>query len=180
MCRQPSLTPTLVKTEKQKIIYRYPPRALVPYLLREWLIYRPAQMYIARALGLGCADESLKYEVFPGAQGTLDSDDLSNALQTSTLKHVGYKIGLMNWREIQAHFSRRFLSSSPSEPDSDEDDHWEQRGHSVTTGYARYARSADRPIGADDLKMLKHMGVSVRWQELCCKRIPPNPLQSTR
>lgn len=113
----------------------------------------------------------LRYNVFAGLYRTMESDRLSDALRASTLKHLGYEMGLMYWREIQSHFSRCFTDH----PDADEGEdveeeqepaHYAQRGHSMTTGYKHYGCADDSPIGVPWAIMLAQLQASCFWQDL--------------
>lgn len=120
-------------------------------------------MFIARALGLETLAKSLRYSVFPGMNGSLESADLSDALRASTFKHLGYEMGLMYWREIQTHFSRRFMDGG--EDDTSEPAHYTQRGHSMETGYKFYGRAHDAPIGTPYQTILAQLRSSRIWQD---------------
>lgn len=152
------------QTIHSKAIFRYPPRALVPYLLREWLVYRPAQVYIARALRLHDVARALRYEAFPGLYRRLDSADLSDALRASTFKYLGYEVGLRYWRDIQVHFTQRFAEYE--EGGESTQAIYAQRGHSREAGYRHYATPTDAPAGVPYGVMKAQLGASRFWQDL--------------
>lgn len=109
----------------------------------------------------------------------MESDGLSNALRASTLKHFGYEMGLMYWREIQSHFSGRFTDHPDADEGEDAEEeqepaHYAQRGHSMTTGYKHYGLADDSPIGVPWATMLAQLRVSRFWQDLTGGRHLPD------
>jgi len=142
-------------------------------------VYRPAQEIIARALSMCSLAKPLRYNVFAGLYRAMDSDGLSDALRASTLKHLGYEMGLMYWREIQSHFSRRFTDHPDAEEGEDAEEeqepaHYAQRGHSMTTGYKHYGRADDSPIGVPWTIMLSQLRASRFWQDLTGTSLLPD------
>lgn len=161
------------QTERQKVMYRFPPDTLAPYLLREWLMYRPLQVYIARMMGDEDMAHRLRYFLFPGLYKPLDPGNLTDMLREATMNHLGYEIGLRDWREIELAFVRAFYDGiqntfvAPA--------HYAQRGHTVRVGYEYYGHSNEAPNGVPYQVISSHLESSEFWQDLTSKSLHPVP-----
>ena len=154
------------QTEKHKVMYRFPPDDLAPYLLREWLLYRPLQVYIARFLDKPDTAHRLRYLLVPGLYRPLESGDITDMLRASTMKHLGCEVGLRDWREIESSFMRRFCDrvGATFVPPA----HYQQRGHSLRTGVEYYGRTLDSPRVPEQM-IQSHLDTSRFWQDLTSK-----------
>ena len=145
-------------------MYRFPPTDLAPYLLREWLVYRPVQVHIARMLGLEEAAQRLRYLLFPGLYNALGSADLTDMLRAATRAHLGYEVGLHDWRDFQTAFVQNFYDRvhsvfvAPS--------HYAQRGHTSRIGNEYYGAVQDSPTGVPHQVIKSHLESSEFWQDL--------------
>jgi hypothetical protein len=172
-----------LQTEKQKVMYRFPPDDLAPYLLREWLIYRPLQVLIARATDRDELAHRLRYLVFPGLIDPLESADVSNMLRAATMAHVGYEIGLHDWRAIESALVQHFCDRADNTYTVPA--HYSQRGHGINIGRNYYGQVPDSPSGALYQVMDLHFDCSRFWQDLtseyscsCAVRLSPLPQTS--
>lgn len=162
--------PSGSQTQRHKVIYRFPPKDLVPFLLREWLIYRPAQVKLAAMLGMEDATHRLKYLAFPGLYKPMESQDLSDMLRTAMRDHIGYEIGLRDWRQIQATFVEAFYDEvfdtfvQPA--------HYDQRGQSFRTGLEYYGVTVEKAFGVPHQKIVAHLNSSEFWQDLTSESPP--------
>jgi len=163
------------QTEELKVMFRFPPNALVPYLLREWLLYRPLRVLIARVLGMDELAHRLRYLVFPGFYKPLESQDFSDMLRASTMNHLGYEIGLHDWRQIESNFVQTFCEGAVQE--SAEPAHFAQRGQTAKTGLRHYNRTRNYPNGVAIQVIQAHLQSSQFWQDLTGKS--PRPVPST-
>ena len=145
-------------------MYRFPPMDLTPYLLREWLVYRPVQIHVARMLGLRDAAHRLRYLLFPGLYSGLSSADLTDMLRAATRAHLGYEVGLHDWRDFETAFVQNFYDRvrdvfvAPS--------HYAQRGHTVRVGNEYYGAVQDSPTGVPHQVIKSHLESSEFWQDL--------------
>lgn len=138
---------TDLQTEKYKVMYRFPPDNLVPFLLREWLVYRPLQVYIARSLQMQDLADRLHYLVFPSLYKSLDTSAISNMLESVTMRHLEHKIGLRNWRSIEATFTRGFCDHRET---FQVPAHYSQRGHTYEVGINNYRLIRKDPAGVPE------------------------------
>lgn len=148
-------------------MYRFPPEDLAPYLLREWLVYRPLQVRIAQMLGMEETVDRLRNLLFPGLYKPLKTEHLSDMLRASTMKYLGYEIGLRNWRDIELTFVQNFYDRvhdtfvAPS--------HYAQRGHTLRTGVEFYGEVPDFPNGVPYQVIRSQLESSEFWQDLTSK-----------
>ena len=159
------------QTEQQKVIYRFPPHDLVPFLVREWVLYRPLQVLIARMLDQEDMAHRLRYLVFPGLHKPLETADLSDMLRASTMDHVGYEIGLRDWRQIESNFVLALLKRRTQA--SVEPAGFDQSGHTAHIANTYYRRQPEDPNGVNPTMIAEDLDSSEVWQRLTGK--PPAP-----
>jgi len=155
---------TDAQTEQLKVMFRFPPDALVPYLLREWAFYRPLRVFMAQMLEMGEVADRMRYLLFPGLYKPLESGDFSDMLRKSTMTHLGYEIGLHDWRQIESNFVQTFWEGAIQ--GSLEPAHFGQRGQSVKTGVRHYNRTREYPNGVALQVIKDHLESSEFWQDL--------------
>lgn len=173
-CQRTAADVRCSQTERHKVMYRFPPHDLAPYLLREWLVYRPVQVQFARMLGMESAAHRLRYLLFPGLYSSLSSADLTDMLRASTRVHLGYEIGLHDWRDVETAFVQNFYDRvqgmfvAPA--------HYAQRGHSLRIGNEYYGTALDSPAGVPHQVIRSHLEASEFWQDLTSERPVSPPL----
>jgi len=151
-------------------MYRFPPDDLAPYLLREWLVYRPLQVYIARMLGMEDSAHRLRYLLFPGLYRPTESADFTDMLRMSTMNHLSCEIGLQDWRDIELTFVQQFydhLHQTFMVPA-----HYAQRGHSLRVGVGFYGQVPNIPNGVPYQVIKSQLESSEFWQDLTSKSFP--------
>ena len=158
------------QTEELKVMFRFPPNALVPHLLREWLFYRPLRVLIARMFGMEELAHRLRYLVFPGLYRPLESQEFSDMLRASTMNHLGYEIGLHDWRQIESNLVQHFWEGAVRE--LSEPAHYAQRGQSARVGRRHYNRARDYPNGVAIDVIKDHLASSEFWQDLTGESSP--------
>ena len=151
------------QTHSRKLIYRFPPKAIIRHLLFELAFLCPVQEVMARALHFDeTAMTALRYKIFPGLYRELDSDGLTDALRAASFRHLGYEIGLRHWRKAQTTFCEIFGDYHPQIRSLA---HYDQRGHSEVTGRT-YSDIEGAPVKVPWTVMETQLGVSRCWQDL--------------
>ena len=114
-------------------------------------------------LGLEDAQHRLKYLAFPGLYKPMESQDLSDMLRALTRDHLGYEIGLRDWRQLQTGFVKAFTKHTKAfiEPA-----HYAQRGQSARTGNDYYAISIEAAFGVPEHMIETYIETSEFWQDL--------------
>lgn len=121
---------------------------------------------LASALGLESAVEELRFRLFPGVYTRFTSDIFSNCLKRDSSLHIGQKIGIADYRDLQGnivdeHRDPEAVVVRMSDTISDL-----QQGHTSGTAQANYLLVDGQPRGVtrDGIKAFRR--ASMWWQHL--------------
>jgi len=150
---------------------RFLPKNLYVAILFQWFVVRPVQLYLASLLGLKSAVEELRFRLFPGIYHSFTSEELSRCLKRDTELHLGQRIGIADYREIQTAFADEHHDPNAlpiHTPDAARD---LQRGHSSLTKQANYGLRSDelRDVAKDTRKAYRRC--STWWHHITGKLI---------
>lgn len=157
-----------MQTEKQKVIFRFVPKALERLFLIDWLIIRPTEIFLASCLQMDNAVEELRFKLFPSIAGQpFTSSTLSKALKRDSRLHLGHSFGIKEYRDLQTNFIRNHPDPRPPPLSSAQENMADsQRGHSSHTAATWYAREEGLPQGFTPSKLIGYERTSNWWNFL--------------
>ena len=160
------LTPK--QTEKQKVIFRFVPKALERLFLFEWLVIRPTEIFLASHIGMHDAVEELRFKLFPSTTDQpFTSSTLSKALKRDTRKYLGHSFGIKEYRDFQTTFTRYHPDPHPPPPSATKDSVADsQRGHATATALTHYGTEEGLPQGIPPSKILGYEMASNWWNHI--------------
>lgn len=146
-CNERVLTPK--QTEKQKVIFRFVPKALERLFLFEWLIIRPTEIFLASHMGMHDAVEELRFKLFPSTTNQpFTSSTLSKGLKRDTRIYLGHSFGIKEFRDFQTTFTRYLTDPRPPPPSTGMSNVADsQRGHGSIIALTRYGTEESLPQG---------------------------------
>ena len=135
-------------------------------------VVRPTEIYLTSILGLKSAVEELKFRVFPGVYHRFTSEELSRCLKRDTEHHLGQRIGIADYRDIQYSFSKSHQDPEALPiilPDSADD---VQRGHGSGLANNNYGLRSDQLRGVKPDVVTAFRRCSIWWHHITGKSIP--------
>jgi len=151
---------------------RYPPKSLVKPLAFYLCVIRPTEVYIASILGLESAVEELRYRLFPGVFHPFTSEQYSRSMKRDTELHLGQRVGLADYRDIQVAFSRAHKDPEGIPFPATDVVEDLQRGHGSKTSLNNYARRADELRGTRTEAVQSYRRCSMWWHHITGKPTP--------
>ena len=128
------------------------------------MVFRPFEHQLARGLGLQDIDR-FRDRLFPGLGSPTTSMDISKALCQATSRLLGSKIGLKDWRQITATFSRAHKDPDAIQTRSNDPDN-QIRGHNNQTSNENYGITSKDPVGVGFETLQAHLQTAHWWYNL--------------
>ena len=115
-------------------------------------------------LGLESEAEELRFRLYP----SMDSEKLSKFLKRDTLQHLGQRIGLADYRDIQSNFSGQH-KDPVGRPVFENLAMDLQQGHLTPSAQQSYQLTPDTPQGISRDLVSAYLRASRWWQHLVGK-----------
>ena len=151
--------------QELKVNYRFIPKCAWPAFIIDFVVFRPFEQCIANALGLQDAGDRFLARLFPGLESPTTSTDISKALRQHTSKFLGSKIGLKDWRQITATFSRAHKDPHAVQIRGIDPDN-QIRGHNNQTANGSYGVLSEDPAGVGFETLMSHLQTAHWWYHL--------------
>ncbi|KAF9780658.1 hypothetical protein BJ322DRAFT_1023881 [Thelephora terrestris] len=165
LCLVSGYNKTSFATQELKVNYRFIPKCAWPTCIIDFVVFRPFEHCIAKALGIQDFGDRFLARLFPGLEFPTTSTDISKALCQDTSRFLGSKIGLKDWRQITATFSRAHKDPYAVQIRGVDPDN-QIRGHNNQTSNENYGITPEDPTGIRFETLKSHLQTAHWWYHL--------------
>jgi len=133
--------------------------------ITDWVVFRPFESALAKALGMKDLSERLLYFLLPGVQSPVQSLDISDALYRDTLRYLDCGIGLRQWRQMTVALNQANKDPSAARVVGNQI-HNIIRGHDDQTSDQHYGATSEKPVEMAWDLLFACERLSAWWQHL--------------